>query len=365
MSKNYNIEDLIRDLKQKLSQDLKKEISDTEISRILGMGDRYIYRIRQELKAKGYYSITDKTIARWKDNLKKNLIIKYIDLIELIKKFEKFQKSFPFAQITHFHPGLKYDYFDKINTKEKAYWLGILFADGYIGQDNRLSFSQNIKDKILVYRLAEAIGFNPNRIKEVKHENKFLLRVGNKRLSASLNKHGCVSAKSKIITLPELTNRQLSLAFLIGYFDGDGTVGTSKITSGSLKFLRDIKQKFNIKNKIHTRKGAYDLYLGADLFNEMLDNYKESLPRKRIKLQTSQARRQRFLELREKVYIEASKKGAKASAEKTRIFKLSKNKLKELLSNITVKEIASDYGVTPSTVYRRIRQFGLKLPSDL
>lgn len=30
------------------------------------------------------------------------------------------------------HPDLKIDYFETIDTKAKAYWLGFLYADGYL-----------------------------------------------------------------------------------------------------------------------------------------------------------------------------------------------------------------------------------------
>jgi len=134
-----------------------------------------------------------------------------------------------------------------------------------------------------------------------------------------LKKHGCATRKSKIIELPELDNRQLYLAFLLGYFDGDGTIGTSKITTGSLKFLEQIKQLFNIPNKIHKRKGAFDLYLGANLFDEMLDNYQNSLPRKRIRLESTAEHKERF----KKIQIKAVEKAAKVC----RKFYLTKNEL--------------------------------------
>ena len=86
-----------------------------------------------------------------------------------------------------------------------------------------------------------------------------------------------------------MNSRELYQAFLLGFYDGDGTIKTSKITSGSIKFLEQIKKKFKIPNKIHKKKGvgfAYDLFLGVNLFNEMMDNYKDSLSRKRHKLKT-------------------------------------------------------------------------------
>lgn len=75
------------------------------------------------------------------------------------------------------------------------------------------------------------------------------------------------------------------MAFLLGYFDGDGFQGTSRITSGSIEFLRQIKSKFNIKYSIDSRR--LTLTLGASLLNETLDNYKDNLSRKRIYLRVN------------------------------------------------------------------------------
>ena len=117
-------------------------------------------------------------------------------------------------------------------------------------------------------------------------------------------KNGCIPRKSKIITLPELKNRELYLAFLLGFFDGDGKQGTTRIVTGSINFLKQIKKKFNLQYKIYLKisrgtyirgkeiKGqGYSMSLGVKLFNEMLDNYKNSLKRKRIPFKAKKKRK--------------------------------------------------------------------------
>ena len=42
----------------------------------------------------------------------------------------------------------------------------------------------------------------------------------------------------------------------------------------------------NIQNKLYEDKGNYNLYLGAKLFNKMLENYSNSLEKKRVRLHT-------------------------------------------------------------------------------
>jgi len=353
----YNLIDLINNLEKTLSIILKYEVNDTKLSNLLGMGDRYVYRIKQEIKDKAFYSVTEKTISKWKTNLINALKHDYEDVLNIIVKFQQSQKQVPFAHRSSLHPQIKDDYFDIINTKEKAYWLGLLYADGNLGKDDRITLVQNFENSILVYRFAETIGFNIDKIEIHENENKVLVRIGNKRLAAGLKKYGIKPAKSKIIELPNFENRELNLAFLLGYYDGDGTINTSRITTGSLKFLEQIKAKYKIKNKIRTRKGAFDLHLGSDLFNEMLENYEYSLPRKRIKLQSSEERNQRLLQEREKVFKKAARLGGLA---KRKLY-LSKEELQDLLSYTNVSEIAEKYSVAKNTVYRRIKELNIKL----
>jgi hypothetical protein len=293
----HDILSLLMKLELIIEKNSNLKLSDNNLCELLGMGKRYIYRINQELDYKEFYTVTDKTLERWKLNILRKLPKIAGELISCIDQFKAYQDSYPFSQRSTNHKNLKYNYFDEIDSKEKAYWLGVLFADGNVGKDDRITFHQNLENSELVYNFADAIGFNKNKIKD---GDKVLLRIGNKRLAVGLKKYGCIPAKSKIILLPKLNSRRLYLAFLLGYYDGDGTVKTSKITSGSKRFLEQIKEMFKIKNKINIRKGAYDLYLGADLFNEMLCNYSNSLNRKRIKLESSAERRTRFLREREK-----------------------------------------------------------------
>lgn len=147
------------------------------------------------------------------------------------------------------------------------------------------------------------------------------------------------------------------MAFLLGYFDGDGKQGTSLITSGSLKFLLQIKKKFNIENDIQRyRKKKRDkihewnnLYLGTIFFNEMLDNYKDSLPRKRIRLITKEEK------------IERIKQAAWRRAPEKKL-KISKEQLKNIIWKIPTKIIAEKYNVSAKTIEYWCKKWNIKKP---
>jgi len=121
------------------------------------------------------------------------------------------------------------------------------------------------------------------------------LWISRKKICKDLAKHGCIPNKSKFITFPFLNSRSFDLAFLLGYYDGDGKTQSTIITTGSKQFLEDIKKLFDLPFKLRTERRitfhdhrkrssnseTYELSLGAELFNEMMDNYADSLPSKR------------------------------------------------------------------------------------
>lgn len=70
------------------------------------------------------------------------------------------------SKSTKFHPNIKESYFQRIDNKDKAYWLGFLFADGYLDRVSktviRLGIEIHQKDEILINRFCKAIGIDIN-----------------------------------------------------------------------------------------------------------------------------------------------------------------------------------------------------------
>ena len=198
------------------------------------------------------------------------------------------------------HPNLNINYFKDIDTNEKAYWLGWIFAEGWITIHSRNTKGKPyyrfgvglLKDgSILLKRFAEDIGFDIETNKPLEEEyttskgeiHKFLkIRIINNQFCKHLISHRFIvgEKKSKNIRLPIFEKHEQLLAFLLGYYDGDGTEGRSRITSGSKKFLLDILNSpfLNYKKK---QVNGNKISLGANLMREMVANYNKSLPRKR------------------------------------------------------------------------------------
>jgi DNA-binding transcriptional regulator WhiA len=130
---------------------------------------------------------------------------------------------------------VNHNYFDVIDTEEKAYWLGFLFADGYIRErksGNSLEIKLSIKDRHHLEKFRNSIGSNHNivdgfnRVKYkdgVSSSHMSTLAIYSKQLVESIKNQGIHSRKTFTIEKPNIDN-DLTHHFIRGYFDGDGTV---------------------------------------------------------------------------------------------------------------------------------------------
>lgn len=92
------------------------------------------------------------------------------------------------------------NYFDDIDTAEKAYFLGFLYADGYNNvKKHEIKIRLSIQDEELLIKFRNILYPNQDRPLQysIRNGNHSYceLYVSNKRLSDSLAKHGCVQAK--------------------------------------------------------------------------------------------------------------------------------------------------------------------------
>lgn len=118
--------------------------------------------------------------------------------------------------------------FQSIDTEEKAYWLGFLYADASITSGDRfvLEFSQ--KDREVLERFKLFMDTNVEiKYKEVNLNGKvygaYRIQIHSKKLCEQLIVLGCTPRKSLTKTFPSLPEEYV-LPFIAGYFDGNGTV---------------------------------------------------------------------------------------------------------------------------------------------
>lgn len=126
-------------------------------------------------------------------------------------------------------------FFDIIDTEEKAYFLGFLYADGNNNiKNNTITLSLVETDREILEKLSNCIQSNKplwyantQKTKTLKNtKNQYRLLLCSNKLSTSLIKLGCVPNKTHILTFPseEQVPKELQKHFIRGVFDGDGCI---------------------------------------------------------------------------------------------------------------------------------------------
>ena len=126
-------------------------------------------------------------------------------------------------------------YFDKIDNQDKAYILGLLYADGYYNQKtNTVSITLQEDDKHILEEINNLINsdrhlrfVNNNQYKET-WKNCYQLVMTGKHISSMLCNYGVLPKKSLILEYPYWLDKSLQRHFVRGYFDGDGHIAKAK-----------------------------------------------------------------------------------------------------------------------------------------
>jgi len=133
------------------------------------------------------------------------------------------------------------EYFSKIDTSEKAYWLGFIAADGCIRKQKSgsymLTFYLSEKDAQQIIEFKQAINSNHNISIRNKEKNKVVgLTIVRKKLTDDLMSLGIVPNKT---STPFYIPEQFTSDWLRGLFDGDGSF-----------WVRNRKNQINLKKQI-------------------------------------------------------------------------------------------------------------------
>lgn len=149
---------------------------------------------------------------------------------------------------------LNEDFFEIIDTSEKAYWLGFLYADGYnnCGDKRHVTLKLQGRDGYMIKRFRDALE-STHPIVDVIDNGKpqVYIRICNKKLSMDLEKLGAGQCKSLILEFPadDQVPNHLVRHFIRGYFDGDGciTMNRNRPTHCQINFCltRSFGEKLN------------------------------------------------------------------------------------------------------------------------
>lgn len=147
---------------------------------------------------------------------------------------------------------IKHDWFKAIDSAEKAYFLGLLYADGNVYlKRNRVQITLSREDRYILRLFGQLIGHSGILHKDREYEK---LIIESKEMCQDLIVHGCIPRKSLILEFPSTVPSNLLSHFVRGYFDGDGSVWSRNKNSKSVnitsteKFTEGLKKIVNFVN---------------------------------------------------------------------------------------------------------------------
>lgn len=147
--------------------------------------------------------------------------------INYILEKNKIQKTFSEARRKY---SLNEHYFDEIDTPNKAYILGFLYADGYVNLiNNTIILSLSYEDKDILEDIRREIGcekplfenYYTNK-KDGVERHMITLILASKYMCQMVQKCGLTTAKTFSIEFPKFLPDELVSHFIRGCFDGDG-----------------------------------------------------------------------------------------------------------------------------------------------
>jgi hypothetical protein len=262
--------------------------------------------------------------------------------------------------------------FDTINTKEKAYWLGFLMADGCNQKSvNYVYITLKGNDKPHLEKFAKFVGMSIDRVllKIGEYNNKpypaATIRLYSKHLCLQLEKLGCMPNKSLSVKFPEYLDENLYSHFIRGLFDGDGCLTYSM--DGNYKqygwgltstyemlfpikncFSNDLDMYVGLHNSSKTGKNTWSIECSGNLKIVKLLNwlYKDAGPEIRLDRKYNK-------------YIEC------INVKRREEVILDDNHIKNICEmrgrNIAINKIATKYKVSPKRIQKILKENNISI----
>lgn len=167
------------------------------------------------------------------------------------------------------------NYFESIDSRDKAYWLGVMYSDGCVCERSNGTYSISLEmiDKEHIEKFKNALNADNHKVLTVHHKNfknaktSYAIHIYDKKMAKDLIKLGCIPRKSlNLSSIPNIP-QEFMYDFIRGFADGDGCICYNKshdsyvfkLTGASLLFLKDIMRELKI-DRLSLSKGTETSY---------------------------------------------------------------------------------------------------------
>jgi len=146
---------------------------------------------------------------------------------------------------------INHDIFEKIDSPSKAYFLGLLIADGCIAKpsgNRQMAVRLELTDREILEHFRLFLG-SKNEVLTLKKKDAvlthYLVVVSSNKMASDLSTYGVIKNKTHKSILPKLEEHLMS-HLIRGIFDGDGSVTTSDgypriFICGNYDFIEQIR----------------------------------------------------------------------------------------------------------------------------
>lgn len=160
------------------------------------------------------------------------------------------------SQAKRLNPLLNENYFECVDNKFKAYWIGWILTDGTIGKDNGLEISLIKNDEYILKILEKDLGIQ-NHVK-IFQEQYVRFSLWSKKIAEDLVQYGIVPNKTLNLQFPKNIPEEFETHLLRGMFEGDGglTIGTTT------RFYKNRNKSYTKPYQELSFTGTYDMCKG-------------------------------------------------------------------------------------------------------
>lgn len=271
MRRRYSNEDKLR-----IVELYNSGLSQSQVADTMGCSkscvEQVLHKYNVEQRDKAYYAkefddvIEDQIVSDYyKDGMSiRELAKKYkCSTAPIISLFKRRGINFR-AKSTYRKYSIDEHYFDNIDTEEKAYILGLLYADGgNCSKKNHyiVSLTLHPKDIDILEKIRFALKMESPIVDWINSKSgKTYKRINicSKHMVCALEAHGIVPRKSLVVTYPGWLREDLYRHFIRGLFDGDGSIQSDLEyinLCGSVHLMSKIKEilekNFNANIRIY------------------------------------------------------------------------------------------------------------------